>query len=66
MRSKRAAVWIGSVAAMTLLLIAPVHAGEGFGLHGWGLRGGLSVDPDQFFIGGHLAQSHRRVRRSHD
>ncbi len=27
---------------------------EGLGYRGWGVRGGVSVDPDQFFVGAHL------------
>lgn len=45
----------------TLLLFAlslggatVAQAKDGLGFRGWGIRGGLSVDPDQIFIGAHI------------
>jgi hypothetical protein len=55
----------------TLLLFAlslggatTAHAKDGLGFRGWGIRGGLSVDPDQIFVGAHInaGQFARRVR----
>lgn len=39
------------VAAITAMPAAPAHAQDG------GVRGGLSLDPDQFYFGGHLETS---------
>ena len=50
----RLARFAGLLAAIALLSSATAFADSGFGLRGWGIRGGLSVDPDQFFVGGHL------------
>lgn len=43
---------------------AAAHAQEGLGFRGWGLRGGLSINPDQIFVGAHInaGQFARRVR----
>jgi hypothetical protein len=40
------------------------HVQEGLGFRGWGIRGGLSVNPDQIFFGAHInaGQFARRVR----
>ena len=55
----------------TLLLFAlsfggatAAHAKDGLGFRGWGIRGGLSIDPDQMFLGAHInaGQFARRVR----
>jgi hypothetical protein len=45
--------------AGVLLLTLAAQAGaagkqSGFGYRGWGLRGGVSSDPDQIFVGGQL------------
>jgi hypothetical protein len=45
---------MGLLAAIALLSPVTAFADSGFGFHGWGIRGGLSVDPDQFFVGGHI------------
>jgi hypothetical protein len=55
----------------TLLLFALSFAGaataqtkDGLGFRGWGIRGGLSIDPDQIFVGAHInaGQFAKRVR----
>lgn len=36
------------------LAVGTAAAEAELGFKGWGIRGGLSIDPDQFFVGGHL------------
>jgi hypothetical protein len=43
--------WIGLLAIASLLSSGVASADGNMGYVGWGLRGGLSVDPDQFFVG---------------
>jgi hypothetical protein len=39
---------------LLLALTAPALAEEGIHYRGWGLRGGLTIDPDQVHVGTHL------------
>jgi hypothetical protein len=45
---------IGLLTVIASLLVGTASADGALGFRGWGLRGGLSVDPDQFFVGGHV------------
>lgn len=47
--SKLRLLLIGGLASVGLLAAEPAHAQGGFGL-----RAGVSVDPDQFFVGAHV------------
>ena len=54
MRINRVARVVGLIAVMAFLLTGTASADGALGFRGWGLRGGLSVDPDQFFVGAHV------------
>jgi len=54
MRFNRVARVVGLLAIVVFLLSGAALADGTLGFHGWGLRGGLSVDPDQVFVGAHI------------
>ena len=54
MRFNRVARVVGLLAIVVFLLSGAALADGALGFHGWGLRGGLSVDPDQVFLGAHI------------
>jgi hypothetical protein len=39
---------------LCMLLCVPAAAQRPFGFHGWGPRGGVSINPDQLFVGAHV------------
>jgi hypothetical protein len=47
---------LAAVALVTAALVVPLaaQAQTDIGVHGWGVRGGLTVDPDQGHVGAHL------------
>lgn len=45
---------IGIFVAIAVLSFGTASAATNLGLEGWGLRAGLSIDPDQVIVGGHL------------
>jgi hypothetical protein len=45
---------IGPLVVASLLASGVASADGRMGYFGWGVRGGLSVDPDQFFVGTHV------------
>jgi hypothetical protein len=42
------------IIAMLALFVSPAEAQRAAGFHGWGPRGGVTIDPDQAHVGAHF------------